>query len=91
MYLELNSLFTLSERENFGRVHEWNRSLSDGVESGEEVNEADISAQLSRRHYQINLQSDQTSSENLLLFRQEEHHTGCKKSPSHVGESGEQE
>lgn len=71
MYLELNSLFTLSERENFGRVHEWNRSLSDGVESGEEVDEAVESgrAPVSRCDTEKDSQSDQSSSENLLLLR----------------------
>jgi hypothetical protein len=71
MYLELNSLFTLSERENFGRVHEWNRSLSDGVECGEKVDEAVESgpAPISRFDTEKDSQSDQSSSENLLLLR----------------------
>lgn len=37
------------------------------------------------------LQCDKTGSEDLLLLRDEEHHTSSKQSPGHVGESGEKE
>jgi len=39
-----HSLFSLSKREDFGRVHEWHWSLSDGVECREQVDEAARSA-----------------------------------------------
>lgn len=35
------------------------------------------------------LQCNKTGSKDLLLLGDEEHHTSCKKSPGHVGESGE--
>ena len=36
-----HALFTLSQGEDLGGVHEGNRSFADGIEGGEEVDKAD--------------------------------------------------